>query len=30
MVLQEAPTDFNRYGFDLQFRIDDNDCARGR
>ena len=28
MVLQMVPTDFNRYGFDLQFRMSDRDSAR--
>lgn len=28
MVLQLLPTDFNPYGFDLQFRMSDKDSAR--
>jgi acyl-CoA thioesterase FadM len=28
MVLQMVPTDFNRYGFDLQFRMSDRGSAR--
>ncbi len=28
MVFQMVPTDFNRYGFDLQFRMSDRDSAR--
>lgn len=28
MVLQMVPTDFNKYGFDLQFRMSDRDSAR--
>jgi len=28
MVLQMVPTDFNRYGFDLKFRMSDRDSAR--
>ena len=28
MVLQMVPTDFNKYGFDLQFRMSDRDSTR--
>lgn len=28
MVLQMLPTDFNKYGFDLQFRMSDKDSGR--
>ena len=28
MLVQMVPTDFNRYGFDLQFRMSDRDSAR--
>jgi acyl-CoA thioesterase FadM len=28
MVLQMLPTEFNKYGFDLQFRMSDRDSAR--
>ena len=28
MVLQLLPTDFNQYGFDLQFRMSDRDSTR--